>query len=138
MDFSFLPTLNAFLNFTSFVLLILGFREIKKGNREKHKRYMLSATCVSVAFLISYLTYHYNVGSVKFQGVGFIRYVYFFFLIPHTIFAAINLPMVIITLTRALKGNFSAHKKIAKKTLWIWLYVSFTGVIVYVMLYHLF
>ncbi len=98
---------------------------------------MLSAFTVSVLFLISYLIYHYQVGSVPFKGQGWIRTAYFTVLISHTVLAVTIVPLVLITLTRALKGNFERHKRIARWTLPLWLYVSFTGVIVYWMLYGL-
>jgi len=138
MSINDLSTLNALLNFTSFILLLLGFRQIKKGNREKHKQFMLSATICSSLFLISYLIYHFNVGSVKFQGEGWSRPVYFTILISHTILAMALAPMAIITLYRGLTGKFELHKKISKKTFYVWCYVSITGVLVYFMLYHIF
>lgn len=133
-----LSTLNAILNFTSFILLVLGYRQIKKGNRENHKRFMLSAAICSALFLISYLTYHYFVGSVKFQGEGWSRPIYFTILISHTLLAVVLAPMAVVTLYRGLKGKFTLHKKLAKKTFPIWIYVSVTGVLVYLMLYHIF
>jgi uncharacterized membrane protein YozB (DUF420 family) len=138
MTFNDLSTLNAILNFASFILLILGYRQIKAGRKEYHKRYMLSASFCSVLFLVSYLTYHYFVGSVKFQGEGWSRTLYFTILITHTVLAAALAPMVLLTLYRALSGSFDLHKKIAQKTLPVWLYVSVTGVLIYVMLYHIF
>ena len=138
MNFSSLATLNAILNFTCFVLLFLGYRQIKAGNRVLHKKLMISAAITSVLFLASYLVYHWQVGSVKFHGEGWSRVVYFAILISHTILAAAVPPLVIVTLWRGLKGNYDNHKKIAKKTLPIWMYVSVTGVIVYLMLYHFF
>lgn len=138
MNFSNLSTLNAILNFTCFVFLVLGYRQIKSGNREKHKKFMLAAASTSVFFLVSYLIYHWQVGSVKFQGEGWSRPVYFTILISHTILAMIVFPMAILTLFRGLKGRYDLHKKIAKKTFPIWIYVSVTGVIVYLMLYHIF
>lgn len=138
MSINDLSTLNAVLNFTSFVLLLLGFRQIRNGNRERHKRLMLSAAVCSALFLLSYLIYHYNVGSVKFQGEGWSRPVYFTILISHTILAVVLVPMAIITLYRGLTGKFELHTKISKKTFYIWCYVSLTGVLVYLMLYHIF
>jgi uncharacterized membrane protein YozB (DUF420 family) len=138
MAFHDLSTLNAVLNFTSFVLLLIGFRYIKGGNREKHKQFMLAAFVVSTLFLISYLVYHWQVGSVKFQGEGWSRPLYFSILISHTILAAVVAPMAIITLVRGLKGKFDLHKKVSKKTFYVWAYVSITGVLVYLMLYHIF
>jgi uncharacterized membrane protein YozB (DUF420 family) len=98
---------------------------------------MLSAFTTSTLFLISYLIYHYHVGSVPFQGQGWLRAVYFAVLVSHTILAVLIVPLVLITLTRALKGNFDRHKRIARWTFPLWLYVSITGVLVYWMLYHL-
>lgn len=98
---------------------------------------MLSAFTTSTLFLISYLIYHYHVGSVPFQGQGWLRAVYFAVLVSHTILAVLIVPLVLITLTRALKENFDRHKRIARWTFPLWLYVSITGVIVYWMLYHL-
>jgi uncharacterized membrane protein YozB (DUF420 family) len=138
MSISDLSTLNAILNITCFILLILGYKKIKAGDRDGHKRLMLSATGCSVLFLISYLTYHFFVGSVKFQGIGWERTLYFTVLISHTIVAAILVPFVLLTLYRALKGKFDLHKRIAQKTIVIWLYVSISGVLVYLMLYHIF
>lgn len=138
MSINDLSTLNAVLNFTSFVLLLLGFRQIRNGNRERHKRLMLSAAACSALFLLSYLIYHYNVGSVKFQGEGWSRPVYFTILISHTILAVVLVPMAIITLYRGLTGKFELHTKISKKTFYVWCYVSLTGVLVYLMLYHIF
>jgi len=98
---------------------------------------MLSAFTTSTLFLVSYLVYHYHVGSVPFQGQGWLRAVYFAVLVSHTILAVLIVPLVLITLTRALKGNFDRHKRIARWTFPLWLYVSITGVLVYWMLYHL-
>jgi uncharacterized membrane protein YozB (DUF420 family) len=133
-----LSSVNALLNFVSFILLVLGYREIKSGRKEKHKRYMLSAASCSVLFLVSYLVYHYFVGSVKFQGEGWSRPFYFTILLTHTVLAAALAPMAILTLYRGLTGNFELHKKIAKITFPVWTYVSVTGVLVYLMLYHIF
>lgn len=132
-----LPTLNAFLNAIAAGLLIRGYFLIRQGRREEHKKTMLMAFTTSVLFLISYLIYHYSVGSVKFQGQGAIRTVYFTILLTHTVLAAAVAPMAIITLRRALKGNLDGHSKLARITLPIWLYVSVTGVVIYLMLYHL-
>lgn len=132
-----LPALNASLNATSFVLLTTGWFLIKSGRREAHKWCMIAALAVSAAFLTSYVIYHLNVGSVPFKGVGWIRTVYFAVLIPHVILAAAIVPMILITVSRGLSSKFDKHKRIAKITLPLWLYVSVTGVIVYVMLYQL-
>ncbi|MDW8240471.1 MAG: DUF420 domain-containing protein, partial [Acidobacteriota bacterium] len=132
-----LPSLNAVLNTVSAVLLCAGYYFIKQRNIELHRACMLGAFCVSVAFLVSYLTYHYFYGSTKFTGQGGWRLLYFTILLSHTILAAVNLPMVLITLSRAWRQQFTTHRRIAKWTLPIWLYVSVTGVLVYLMLYHL-
>jgi putative membrane protein len=138
MKFEDLSSVNAILNFISFVLLIIGYQYIKAGNKERHKKFMIAAFITSGLFLISYLIYHAKVGSVAFQGRGWSRLVYFTILFSHIILAAVILPMAIVTIYRALKGRFEIHKRLAKKTLPIWLYVSLTGVIVYLMLYQIF
>ena len=132
-----LPTLNAILNSTSFVLLIFGYYFIKNRKITAHKTCMISALVVSILFLTSYLIYHYNVGSVRFTKEGWIRPVYFTILISHTILAVTIPVLAPITLYRAWKEKFTKHVKIARWTLPIWLYVSITGVIVYWMLYQL-
>lgn len=132
-----LPTLNAALNATSGVLLATGFVLIRKGKREGHRKAMLAAFGVSVAFLFSYLVYHFQAGSVRFQKTGAIRTVYFSILISHTALAAVTPPLAIVTLRRAWRERFDAHRRIARWTLPIWLYVSVTGVLVYWMLYRL-
>lgn len=114
-----------------------GYLFIRSGKVQAHKFCMLSAFTASTLFLISYLTYHFQVGSVPFQGQGWIRWIYFTILISHTILAAVIVPLVMLTLFRALKGNFERHKRIARWALPLWLYVSVTGVIVYWMLYRL-
>ncbi len=132
---SYLPTVNAVLNSASALLLVAGYLFIRSKKVLAHKLCMLSAFTTSTLFLISYLSYHYQVGSVPFKGQGWIRTVYFTVLISHTILAVTIVPLVLVTLTRALKGSFDRHKRIARWTLPIWLYVSVTGVIVYWMLY---
>jgi uncharacterized membrane protein YozB (DUF420 family) len=131
-----LPTVNAALNSLSAVFLFAGFLFIKSRNRSAHRACMLAACASSTLFLISYLVYHYQVGSVPFKGVGAVRVVYFAILISHTILAAAVVPLALVTLIRALRERFDAHRKIARWTLPIWLYVSVTGVIVYAMLYR--
>ena len=133
-----LPTLNATLNGLSALLLAGGFFFIRRKNVAAHRACMLSACATSALFLISYLVYHYHVGSVPFAGQGWVRPVYFGILLSHTVLAAATLPLVLVTLARALRGRFERHARIARWTLPIWLYVSVTGVIVYVMLYHLY
>lgn len=138
MSFSELPLLNAILNTTSALLLLLGHREIKRGRRVTHKKLMIAAFTASSLFLVSYIVYHYVHGAQYFQGQGWIRSLYFLILGTHTILAALIVPLVLITLRRGLKNDFARHKKIAKWTYPIWLYVSITGVIIYLMLYQLF
>lgn len=130
-----LPALNAALNATSGVLLIIGWVMIKTGRIGAHKIFMGSAFGVSTLFLVSYLIYHAQVGSVPYTGTGSIRAIYFVILITHIILAAVTLPLALVTIALALKGRFQTHRRVARWTLPIWLYVSVTGVIVYVMLY---
>jgi len=132
-----LPSVNASLNALAAILLILGYVLIRQGRREAHRKAMLAAFATSVVFLICYLVYHFQVGSVRFQRTGIIRTIYFSILISHTILAAAVPPLAIITLNRALKSRFPAHRAIARWTLPIWLYVSVTGVVVYWMLYRM-
>lgn len=133
-----LPTVNATLNATSMVLLITGFVFIRRKRIGAHKACMLSAAFVSLLFLISYITYHAQAGRTHFEGEGWIRIVYFAILIPHSILAAVAvLPLAVVTVSFALSGRFEKHRRIARWTLPIWLYVSVTGVLVYLMLYHL-
>jgi protein SCO1/2/putative membrane protein len=134
--YGWLPTVNATLNATSAVLLLIGLCLIKAKKISAHKACMISACLVSIAFLASYLVYHAEVGSVKYQGQGPIRTVYFSILISHTVLAVVIVPLVVMTLWRALRGSFEKHRAAARITLPIWLYVSVTGVIVYFMLYH--
>jgi uncharacterized membrane protein YozB (DUF420 family) len=131
-----LPTLNAALNATSAVLLVTGWLLIRRGRREAHRRAMLAAVACSGLFLVSYLVYHAQVGSVRFQGQGTIRTVYFAILLTHTVLAAAILPLVLVTLVRALQQRFDRHRRIARVTFPLWLYVSVTGVVIYVMLYR--
>jgi uncharacterized membrane protein YozB (DUF420 family) len=133
-----LPALNAALNATSAALLASGYHFIRQRRISAHKRCMLAACGTSALFLLSYLTYHYQVGSIPFRGQGWVRPLYFMILISHTVLAAIIVPLVLITLFRSWKQEFRKHVRIARWTLPIWLYVSLTGVIIYVMLYQLF
>jgi len=130
-----LPTLNAALNTLSAVFICAGYFFIRRNSREAHRRCMLAAVACSVLFLISYLVYHFQVGSVGFKGQGWIRPVYFTILISHTILAAAAVPLLSVTLLRALRERFDAHRRIARWTFPIWLYVSVTGVVIYLMLY---
>ena len=135
---SVLPHLNAFLNAISAILLLTGYSFIRQGRISAHKRCQLSALSASILFLISYLTYHYFHGATRFPGQGIARPVYFTILISHTILAVVIVPLVAITLIRALRADFVRHQKIGRVTLPLWLYVSVTGVLVYLMLYHLY
>lgn len=132
-----LPAINASLNATAALLLLWGYTLIRRKKVEVHRRVMLTAFAVSVAFLISYLTYHAQVGSVRFQKTGAIRTVYFTILLTHTILAAAVAVMAPLTLFRAWTGNFRLHRRLARITFPIWLYVSVTGVVVYWMLYRM-
>ena len=132
---SHLPAVNATLNAISAVLLTCGYVMIRQRRIQTHRRFMLSAFATSALFLTSYLVYHYNIGSKPFTGQGPIRFVYFTILITHVILAAAVLPLALITLNHALRSRFEKHVPIARWTLPIWLYVSVTGVVVYLMLY---
>ena len=136
MTLNALPALNAVLNATAAVLLATGYRLIRGGSREAHRRVMLTAFGVSVAFLVSYITYHSLAGVVYYTKTGLIRIVYLTILTTHTILAAAVPVLAIITLRRALRGDFVRHRALARWTLPIWLYVSVTGVVVYLMLYQ--
>lgn len=130
-----LPAVNASLNALATILLLYGYRLIRQGRREQHKKVMLSAFGVSIVFLICYLVYHAEVGSVPYKGTGLMRTLYFMILIPHVILAATVPVLAGITLWRAFQERFDKHRKIARITFPIWLFVSVTGVIVYLMLY---
>lgn len=130
--------MNACLNGTSALLLVTGYRFIRAKNVIAHRTCQVAALAVSVLFLASYLTYHYNHGSTRFQGTGLARPIYFTILTTHTILAMVIVPLVILTFYRALRGEFTRHRRIARITLPIWLYVSITGVIVYLMLYQIY
>ncbi len=130
-----LPTLNAALNATCTLLLLLAYRHIRARRIEQHRRTMLAAFATSVVFLISYLIYHWQVGSKPYTGEGVMRTIYFAILIPHIILAAAVVPLALVTLRRGLIRDDVRHRQIARITLPIWLFVSVTGVIVYAMLY---
>lgn len=131
-----LPAINATLNAAATVLLLWGYTLIRQKKIEQHRKVMLTAFGVSVAFLVCYLTYHYQVGSVRFQKTGWVRTTYLGILLTHTILAATVPFLAIITLRRGLRGDYQRHRKIARWTFPIWLYVSVTGVIVYLLLYQ--
>ncbi|MEK6711413.1 MAG: DUF420 domain-containing protein [Nitrospinota bacterium] len=133
-----LPALNAALNALGAVLLIAGYHQIRARRARRHRALMLAAFAVSILFLVSYLIYHYHAGSVRFTGQGWVRPVYFAILISHTVLAAAVPPLAILTLVRALRGDFPGHRRLARWTFPIWLYVSVTGVMVYALLYHLY
>jgi uncharacterized membrane protein YozB (DUF420 family) len=135
---SYLPHLNAILNATCALLLFSGYSFIRAGRVAAHRTCQMAAVVVSIIFLTSYLTYHYHHGTTRFAGVGLVRPIYFTILISHTILAIAIVPLVGVTLYRALHADFVRHRKIARITLPLWLYVSITGVIVYLMLYHIY
>ncbi len=137
-DYSVFPVINAVLNGTSAVLIASGLVLIRQKRRAAHKRVMLTAVVTSTLFLISYIYYHAHVGSVRFQGHGLTRPLYFTILISHTLLAATVVPLVIVTLSRALRGRIDRHRASARWTYPVWLYVSVTGVVIYFMLYHFF
>lgn len=137
-QFAFFPALNATLNGASAVLLVTGRWFIVHGRMAIHRAFMIAALITSSVFLGCYLYYHYHVGSVRFQGTGWSRPLYFTILISHTILAAAIVPMIIITLSRALRERYDRHRVIARWTFPLWLYVSITGVVVYLMLYRIY
>ena len=137
-QYAIFPVINATLNGTSAVLLLTGHNLIERGRMAAHRAVMISAVVTSSLFLISYLYYHAHVGHVVFPRQGFWRYVYYTILTSHTLLAITIVPLVIITLIRALRERFDRHAAIARWTYPLWLYVSVTGVVIYFMLYHLF
>ena len=132
-----LPHVNAALNATAFALICCGLLAIRRRREQLHKRFMLSAVAASTLFLTSYLIYHAHVGSVKFQGEGAVRIVYFTILVSHTVLAVVQVPLIATTVVLGLRDRRARHRKWAKITAPIWLYVSLTGVVVYGMLYWL-
>ena len=140
MSISFLPTLNAILNATSGILIVIGYSFIRRGRVAAHRACMIGAVTSSTLFLISYLVYHvgFKAGVTRFTGTGWVRPFYFTILVSHTILAVTIVPFIIVTLTRALRGQFLRHRAVARWTFPMWLYVSITGVVVYLMLYHIF
>ncbi len=135
MNVNDLPHLNAALNALCTVLLTTGFLLIKSGRIEAHRRCMIAAFATSALFLISYVTYHAQVGSKPYPGTGVMRTIYFTILMPHVVLAAAVLPLAVVTLRRGLRRDDARHRKLARITLPIWLFVSVTGVVVYLMLY---
>jgi putative membrane protein len=138
MDLSFLPHVNACLNASSGALLCAGYYFIRRGRVTAHLRCMVGALTVSCVFLASYVVYHANHGSTRFQGQGLVRPVYFTILLTHTVLAAAIVPFVVVTTRRAWRGDFGRHARLARWTLPLWLYVSVTGVLVYLLLYQLY
>ncbi len=135
---AFLPHLNGALNAVCFVFLVSGYAFIKNKKVEAHRACMLGALTTSVVFLISYVTYHVQAGSRPFMGTGIVRPVYYVILFTHVVLAAVIVPLAIVTVRRAVKGDIERHRKIARWTWPLWIYVSVTGLIVYGMLYHLY
>lgn len=133
-----LPTINALLNATAALLLLLGYRRIRRGEREAHRATMLAAFGASSLFLVGYLTLHALVGATRFSGQGWIRPVYFALLGSHTLLAAGVVPLALAALWLGLSGRFERHRAVARWTLPLWLYVSVTGVAIYLVLYHLY
>jgi putative membrane protein len=133
-----LPALNACLNATSALLLLIGYTQIRQKKILMHRICMSAAFITSTIFLASYLFYHYHHGSTKFQGTGAVRWAYFAILLSHTVLAVVIVPLIFVTFARALGGNYRKHKDIARWTLPLWLYVSVTGVVVYLMLYRMY
>jgi len=131
MELSNLPLINSILNAISTILLLIGFVQIRRGKRQLHQKIMWAAFFVSCLFLVNYLIFHYLVGSVPFKGTGWIRPVYFTILITHIILAAAIVPLILMTLSRAVQEKFELHRKIAKITWPLWMYVSVTGVVIY-------
>lgn len=138
LSISDLPAVNATLNGVSAILLLNGYLQIKRGNQTIHKRFMLSALVSSTLFLISYVIYHWNTGSRPFAGLGFARMAYFAILVTHVTLAVTILPLALITTARGLRSQFDRHVAIARWTFPIWMYVSVTGVVIYVMLYRIY
>ena len=138
MQVSDLPALNATLNGLAAIFLTVGYVQIRRGRQDLHKRCMLAALVTSALFLVSYVIYHLNIGSRPFPGQGVIRVIYFSILITHVVLAAATLPLALVTAARGLKGQYSRHVRIARWTLPIWLYVSVTGVVIYLMLYQMY
>lgn len=139
MSVSDLPLLNACLNAASATLLVVGFVAIKRGRKEVHRRFMLAAFCTSVLFLISYLTYHAMVQSVtRFVDPQWFRPIYLVILLTHTVLAGLVVPLVLVTLVLGLRGRFEKHRRWARWTWPIWIYVSVTGVLIYLLLYQIF
>jgi uncharacterized membrane protein YozB (DUF420 family) len=138
MDIPLFPTINASLNLTAALLLIGGYRAIRRGERQRHKHFMIAALCASVLFLICYIAYHYTSGVVtKYEGEGILRVIYFAILLTHTPLATLIVPFIIAAVVFALKGQYDRHVKLTRWLWPTWMYVSITGVLIYLMLYIL-
>ena len=135
MEIQDLPALNAALNATAGVFISIGYLFVRQGHRTAHKRCMLAALATSTLFLVSYVVYHASTGSRPYQGEGLSRVVYFTILITHVVLAAVIVPLALVTANRGLRNRLGPHVRIARWTLPIWLYVSVTGVVIYLMLY---
>ena len=138
MNVTDLPAVNATLNATSAVLLLFAYAAIRRHDVQRHRTLMLATAATSAVFLVCYLVYHAHVGSVKFTGTGPVRTLYFSILLTHTVLAAVIVPMVLRTLYLGLKRRDERHRRLARWTFPLWLYVSVTGVVIYAMLYHLY
>jgi putative membrane protein len=131
-----LPTINAFLNGIAGIFLVLGFIQIKKGNRAAHQKFMISALISSALFMIGYVIYHYTVGSVPYPYHDWTRPVYFIILIPHIILAAVMVPFILAAVYFAWRKNFDRHKRFTRRVWPVWMYVSVSGIVIYLMLYQ--
>ena len=138
MGIEVLAHVNGALNFTLSILLTTGWILIRRKRIRQHRRVMIAAVVVSALFFTSYITYHANIGSKPFPGTGLMRAVYYTILIPHVLMAALTLPFIIVTFVRGLRRNDERHRRLAHKTMPAWLFVSVSGVVVYLMLYHLY
>ena len=136
MPVPFQPTLNAVLNAIAATLLLIGWFQIRKGNREGHRRFMVGALIVTSLFLISYVIYHQRVGSVPYPYADWTRFVYYTILVPHVILAAVQVPFILLAVWRAIRGEFDLHKRITRWIWPVWMFVSVTGVMIYLMLYR--
>lgn len=135
MDIPVFPTINASLNLTAGILLVIGYRAIKRGDHKAHKNAMIAALCASALFLVCYLTYHYMHGSTKYMGEGVMRIIYFTILLTHTPLATLMVPFILAAVYFAFRGDYAKHVKITKRLYPVWMYVSVTGVLIYLMLY---
>lgn len=138
MGIEVLAHVNGALNFTLAILLTTGWILIRRKRIRQHRRVMITAVIVSALFFTSYITYHVNIGSKPFPGTGVARIIYYSILFPHVLMAATTLPFIIVTFIRGLKRNDERHRRLARKTMPMWLFVSVSGVVVYLMLYHLY